>query len=276
MLEENVIHRGIPMPVYLKEPGISSSSLNYIVPPHTPFDFITNQREPYFKGNAAANLGTFIHSANLERDTFDDLYIYESEKIDKRTKEGKERAKEFLEQTKGKTIIPHDDRQKIEASMEAFDNHPELKEIMAHGTAEVTGIAKFAKHLYPGGIRYKAREDWLCDDGWIYDIKTISTAPVDTNLARIIANYNYHFKAVHHMEVMQRCGVDVKGFGWIFITTHLPVCHIVVKRMGKHMQEKAHQMWIDATALLATCLGKEQWPGYSHQIEEIELPAWAV
>lgn len=160
--------------------------------------------------------------------------------------------------------------------MEAFDNHPELKEIMAHGKAEVTGVARFAKHLVEGGLRYKSREDWLCDDGWIYDIKTLSVNPTDDNLAKTIANYNYHFKAVHHMEVMKRCGVDVKGFGWIFITTHLPVCHIVIRRMGDFMYYIAHDLWVEATARLANCIKTNEWPGYSDEIKDIELPSWAT
>ncbi len=276
MLEENKLYYDLPMPEYLSEDAIGSGTLNYIVPPYTPRDYQCNLQEPFFKGSDAANLGTFYHSANLERDTFDDLYIYEPEKIDKRTKEGKAKAKEFAEQAAGKTVISFQDRKKIEASMQAFDAHPELKEIMAHGNAEVTGVARFAKHLVDGGLRYKAREDWICDDGWIYDIKTLSINPSDANLAKTIANYNYHFKAVHHMEVMKRCGVDVRGFGWIFMTTHLPVCHVVVKRMGYQMKEIAHDMWVEATALLANCVKTSQWPGYSENVEDIELPNWAM
>ena len=259
---------------YLNDPGIGSGTLNYISYPYTPADFKANVTSPYFKGSPSANLGTFIHSKVLEPATFDDLYIYEPLKIDKRSTAGKEKAAEFAKAAEGKIVIPFCDRVKIEAAAEAVGAHEELKGILSQGNAEITGVAYFAKHLTPDGLRFKTREDWLTDDGYVYDIKTLSEHPTDDNLAKTIQKYAYHFKAVHHMEVLRRCGVDVKGFRWVFITTHLPTCHVVVKSMSLEMEAIGKALHSQAIGLLAHCTKTNTWPGYSQTIEPIELPSW--
>ena len=274
MLPLNRVLVDIPMEEYLADPGIGSSSLGYICPPYTPADYKANKDKPYFKGSGAANLGTYIHSAVLEPDTFDDIYIYEPTKFDKRTKAGKDECLKFQEKSEGREIIPFSDRAKIEAAVKAVDDHDELCDILMNGTAEVTGVSNVAKHIIPGGLRFKTREDFLCNDGNIFDIKTLSEAPTDRGLSRVIQKYNYHFKAVHHMEVMRRCGVNVKSFGWIFITTHLPVCHVVVRILSRDMLETAERMHSEAIAQLAHCAKRDVWPGYSQKIEAIDLPTY--
>lgn len=276
--KENYLHLDLLMEDYLRSQGIGSSSLAYILPPYSPLDYVTNLVRPYFTGNSGSNLGTIIHSALLEPKTFGSLYAVEPEKIDKRTKAGKEQAKAFADDAKGKTVISYQDNEVLQSILNYAYAHSQLKEILSDGAAEVTGFARVAKHLTDSGegILCKSREDWLCDDGYIYDIKTTSMMPTDDNIQKIILKYNYHFKAVHHLEVMRRCGVNAKGFAWIFISTHLPVKHIVIRKMGSAMHSFAYNMWREAIDTVAQCENTQIWPSYSESVQEIELPDWAI
>lgn len=272
MLETGKLLYGVPMQDYLKDPGHGSSTVSYIVPPYTPQEFYENLKNPFFKGSNEANLGTFIHSAVGEPDSFDDIYVYEPERFDKRTKAGKEKSLEFKTKAEGKIVIPFGDRPKIEAAVKAVSEHPEISEIYKSGFAEVTGVAWFSKHLVEGGLRFKSREDWITPDGMIWDIKTTSSPVDEKSLAWTIYKYKYHFKAYHHMEVMRRCDLDVKGFGWVFITTHLPVCRVVAVTMSPVMEAAAARQHQEAVALLAKCTSENKWPGFYEPIKPINLP----
>lgn len=261
---------------YHNDPALNASKLTYILPPYTPRDFFENSKNSYFKGSKSTDLGTTIHSAILEPDTFDDLYIFEPKVFVKNTKDGKAEYQEFLNRckTEGKISVPYKDKLKVEAALLAGKNHFELQDILAEGEAEVSAFAHLGHELIEGGIRSKTREDWITRDGWIYDLKTTSGNLDSRSIQKTITKYKYHTKAAHHVKVMRQAGLDIKGFGWIFATTHLPVCHIVIKKCSEKFLNYAENEQYEALELLAQCTKDGIWPGHPTDIQEIDIPSY--
>jgi len=265
---ESGIHRDLPMQDYLDDEAIGSSSLCKIS--STPADYKAALTAPH-KDSKPLIFGTMAHSKMLEPDTFYDYYIDEIDFGNCRKKENKEKKDEWLKLHDGKIIVSASDKAALEKIEKAANQHDELCEILMNGVmnVEITGIAEFAKHLTPGGLRLKTRED-IISDGWIYDIKTTSSPVTDIGIARTIMKYQYHLKAAHHTQVMRRAGLDIKGFGWIFVTTNQDACHIVVKKLSEALLQASIDKHMELLSLLARCTKTDSWPGYSQKVEEIK------
>ena len=267
MLELGV-HRDLSMQEYLDDKAIGSSDLVKIGA--TPADYKAALTAPH-KESKALIFGTMLHSKILEPDTFKQYYIDEVDFGNCRLKENKTNKDYWLKLNAGKIIVSESDKASLEKIEKAAHVHDELNEILMNGVmnVEITGVAEFAKHLTPGGLRLKTRED-IISDGWIYDIKTTSSPVTDIGIARTIMKYQYHLKAAHHTQVMRRAGLDIKGFGWIFITTNQDAFHIVVKRLSAPLLEASIDKHTELVSLLAQCTKDDTWPGYSQEVEEIK------
>lgn len=80
--------------------------------------------------------GTAAHKYILEPDKFWDEYVIPP-KVDRRTKAGKEEWTEFLEESRGKTIINEEDMDKIMAMDSAIDQNPTASALLRSGEHEV-------------------------------------------------------------------------------------------------------------------------------------------
>jgi hypothetical protein len=106
----------------------------------------------------------------------------------------------------------------------------------------------------------------------VWDVKTISKDVTDKDELRwAIWNHKYHLSAAHHMAVMKACGVDVKGWGWIFVkSSGYP--HIVVSPCDKETLEFGKRDFEDAVGKIKICLEKNEWPGMPSGMIELGLP----
>ena len=120
----------------------------------------------------------------------------------------------------------------------------------------------------------KARVDWLTHDGYIWDVKTTSKPVDDDSLAKTIFHYGYHFSAAHHTRVLREAGIDVKGFGWIFVSTDTPYPHIVMKKSSAALTKAGEMDFEYAVELLGSCTQDNDWPGYPQEPTEIGLPSY--
>lgn len=256
----------LPMGDYLSHEYLGSSSLKKIL--ESPADFIAamKQREE----TKAMALGTAIHTAVLEPKEFLNRYLPQN--LDwgpknrlpgsKLWKELKESAKEL-----GLIPLPYEDVQFIGRVRVAALSHRPLQKILSAGVAELTAFAR----------GYKARTDWITDDeGFIWDLKTTSKPVDDQSLERTIFNYGYHFQAAHHSWVFKEAGVDISGFGWIFVSTGTPAVHIRLKRATPEMLTAGAIDHKYAMEQYENCKKDDIWPGYSDEIEDIDLPHYAA
>jgi hypothetical protein len=252
------------MEEYLEDDWVGSSALKKIL--DTPADYQAALDQTI--ETKSTLLGTAIHTMVLEPEKFLEQYLPQNEDWGPKNKKPGKQLWDDLKTTAkdlGLLALPYEDFQLISQFKDAGLRHIKLQEILSAGTPEVTAFAK----------GYKARCDWITDDGFIWDLKT-SSKPVDNaSLSRTIFNYRYHFQAAHHTWVFEQAGVDITGFGWIFVSTGTPYPHIVIRKASEKLMAIGRADHEYAMKQHEHCKKHDEWPGHPEEIEEIDLPYYA-
>ncbi len=264
-----MISYDMPMADYLKHPGVGSSSLKNIL--MSPRDYKAALAIPS-KDTASTLLGELTHTFMLERDKFDERYVVQPEDWGPKNKgEAKKKWDALKKKAKeeGKQHVSWEEKSFLDRLDGEMKSHIPLQAILNQGHPEVTVTCEHK------GIVYKAREDWIASDDWVWDVKTSVKMADDDTLARTIFLMGYHFQAAHHMFVLKNAGIDVKGWGWIFVSTGTPHPHIILRRASKELLEAGRTDHSYARNLLEACTRDNHWPGFPQTPVEIGLPQWA-
>lgn len=257
----------LPMEQYLAHPAIGSSQLKHMLLTPADYKAALEQRSNETK---ATVLGTAVHAAILEPDTFDDRYALQPEDWGPRNVgSGKKRWDEFKAENSDKLVVGYEDACYLRRVQEATKNHSGLREYLASGRAEVTGFSRYNEL-----IELKARAD-LLSQGMLWDVKTTSESIDDENIARIIFASRYHFQVAHHLRVFNDHGLELSGAGWIFISTKTPAIHIRLVQALPDLLTWARRDHDYALEKLDICMQCDSWPGYHEGVQDIVIPEWA-
>ena len=266
----------LPMSEYLAHPAVGSSTLKNIL--QSPADYKAALAIPS-QETAATQLGTATHTAILEPHKFNHDYHCQPEDWGPlNSGEGRKKWDQHKKQAKENGIIPlkWDDVCYLNRVRAAAESHEALQMLLRAGKPEVTAVAKIDGH------EYKARVDWLThksvgffEPRWVWDLKTSSKPVDDDTLSRTIFNWGYHFQAAHHTQVLKAAGIDVQGWGWIFVSTSTPAVHIVMRKASAALLSAGLEDWKYAKHMLEQCTKDDHWPGYAKTPLEIDLPQWA-
>ncbi len=183
------------------------------------------------KGNISAfDLGTYVHTAVLEPERFDEATaVYKGSQ-----RRGKAWDK-FKEENEGKTIIVHDaEKHKAGAlteltvaksCIESVENNEEAQEILAQGQAEVSIFLEL------DGLRVKARGDWVDFQRMILgdlkttkdDVRKVSTAKrvtkdfgYDLSCALYLDIFNQYVNTEGHPNPSKNQKMYFESFDWIY------------------------------------------------------------
>jgi hypothetical protein len=262
-----MIHYDMAMEDYLASPAIGSSTLKNIM--LTPADYKA-ARERKNEDTRATALGTAVHTVILEPDTFYDRYALQPEEWGPKNQgEGRKKWDAFKRENEDKIVITYDDAIFLKRVEESAKNHHMLQKQLKTGRTEATAFMKYSSIL-----DLKARADLLCPN-IIWDVKTTSESLDDDSLFKIVFNNGYHFQAVHHTKVLNaQENVDIKEFGWIFVSTKTPAVHIRMAKAPQELLKWARQDHDYALAKLEKCLESNEWSGYPTQIHELAIPDW--
>ena len=63
----------------------------------------------------------------------------------------------------------------------------------------------------------KAQLDVIDQDGWIWDLKTITGGLSDGNIRKAISSHRYHWQAYHYLTAAKSKRDDIKGIRYIFV-----------------------------------------------------------
>ena len=162
-----------------------------------------------FKESPAMKLGTAVHQAILEPWDFHDIY-HKIDKIDKRTKAGKEAYKKQMDIAGDKIILESDQNFIIQEIIKKFKNH-KLAQKYSKGEMELSHYTKYM------GIDVRVRPDCInriCN--FISDVKTCQDNSPEA-FKRDVYKWGYHLQAAFYMDV---CGID--NFKFIAVTTTYP------------------------------------------------------
>lgn len=162
-----------------------------------------------FKESPAMKLGTAVHQAILEPEDFYDIY-HVIDKIDKRTKIGKEAYLKQIELADNKIVLESDIHDIIKAILPKFREH-NLAQKYSKGEIELSHYTKYE------GIDVRVRPDCINRiSNFISDVKTCQDNSPE-GFKRDVYKWGYHLQAAFYMDI---CGID--NFKFIAVTTTYP------------------------------------------------------
>ena len=106
------------------------------------------------------------------------------------------------------------------------------------------------------------------------DLKTTAGSAAPNDFAVTAAKYRYYIQ-----EAFYRAGARATGIGdcdFYYLTVEKQPPNLVsVTRLHPDAIQLGDQLMRQAVRTYATCLETDTWPGYSDEVTEIDLPAWA-
>ena len=201
-----------------------------------------------FKESPAMKLGTAVHQAILEPDDFYDIY-HIIEKIDKRTKAGKEEYEKQKNLAENKIILESDTHYIIKEILNSFREH-KLAQHYCKGEIE---LSHYLKHE---GVDVRVRPDCINRiSNFISDVKTCQDNSPEV-FKRDIYKWGYHLQAAFYMDML---GID--KFKFIAITTSYPYT-VEVYTLDEDTLEFGRNAWQQAFSNWKIYLETKQTPGY--------------
>ncbi len=246
---------------YLTHPYDGSTGLRMIL--QSPADYRAYKSQPKID-TAATTWGTIVHCLLLEPSEFDKRYAIQPADWGPLNKlPGSRLWKEFKAENAHKQVIKADDARELLRIRNAACDHVQLQRILKGAITEVTA--------YDDDNELKACADCIDTDGVIWDIKTTSKGLHDEDLAWTVFKGGYHFQAVHQTHVFKKKR-DIRGWGWVFISTDTPAIHILPRRANYRFLAEAQKDFDWALEKRNWCRETNQWPGYGDDITEIYYP----
>lgn len=247
---------------YLKLPGISASFLKACS--QSAYDGYKFLHEPR-QSTKAMDFGTAVHTMLLEPHLFSEQYAI-AEKLDRRTKAGKEAYEAFQQANAGKIILDEEDAvklQRIVANAKAF---PQVAEALSEFKAEQT------YQFTVQGLECKARLDLVDSLGFfIIDIKTTKSAdPIE--FAKTILNMNYDIQLAHY--ALATGQPDNKVF---ILAVETDTCEVALYEVTKFIKTNyCARKYAKALQTAKEVLEMQVCPPkYTQSIVELDVPAWA-
>lgn len=260
--------RGMPADQYHASTALGSSVLRNVLRASPAHAAAAMDDE----SNQAQQLGTAIHAAILEPDTFTASVAIAPE-VDKRTKDGKARWESFLETTAGRTVITAEQGETLARVMDSYktlSNIPRLIEMCPERELSV-----FA-HDVEADFSIKARLDaYDFNTGLVVDVKTTSKHASREDFERAIASggWGYGLQACHYRRVCRLANVPFSDFVFLVIETVKPfgVAAFALDSDVIDMYEAEVTRGIALWAKASKAGRFEAWPD---EVQRIGVPAW--
>ena len=252
---------------YHAHPAVSKSHLDKVAksPAHYWAHYLDPNRvapEP----TPAMQLGTALHTAVLEPELWDSTIAVPPQAFDRRTKAGKELAAAFEAEAEGKLVLSPDDADRVRRMADAVHQHPASRFLL-----ELPGLRE-ASYFWKDadtGLECKCRPDWHSQDRrLVVDVKTTEDAS-PRGFAKSCANFRYHVQAHWY----QRPFAEAEQFLFIAVEKQPPYLVGVYAASPAFVAAGGRAADRDMQAL-ARCHASNRWPGYSEEIQLLDLPTW--
>ena len=224
-------------------------------------------RAPSAPSTPAQEIGTLVHLAVLEPDTWKACY-QPSPKIDRRTKEGKALAEwqASQEAERGIKYISEDLHREIEAIAFNVFSSVGSSGLLTGGVAELSGFTS----LLDCNIR--VRPDYLKDDV-IIDLKTTYDARPEPFLKSVLA-YQYEVQAALYLDACEAIDGKKRDFIWIAVEKDAPY-GVQIFKASQSMLARGRALYQQAIRTYLECSALDYWHGYTTAIQTLNLPKWA-
>jgi exodeoxyribonuclease VIII len=255
--------------------GVSKSGLDLIArsPLHYWGAYLDPHREPR-KETTAMAVGTAIHTAILEPDTFGERYVILPEGLDRRTTAGKASYEAVISQAcaTGAEVISANDAAKVLKIAAYAHAHPVAKAMFSDGKAEQSVFWTDDET----GVLCKCRPDWLLggENPAVLDVKSTLDASPD-EFARSAFKWRYHVQAAWYLDGVEAAtGLKPDSFMFLAVEKEAPFASAYyyadddMIRAGRAEYRRALRVYAD-------CLASGKWTGYTPKLLPLGLPKWA-
>jgi len=260
------LYPNIPMEEYHQLPGVSQSmlkTLRDLSPAHLKW-----QMDHPSPSTPAQILGSAVHDCVLLPELFETAWVRNVEG-DGRTKAVKEARAALAAEHPEATVLSASDHDTCLAIRDAIAAHPKARQLLI-GDAEQSALWIDE----PTGVLARGRFDLLGHKtGTIVDLKTTRCAARDP-FHRDIWNYGYHIQAAHYLGGAKALGLPFRNFAFVAIEKDPPYGVALYELSIEAIQDGTREL----RPLLdryAECLESDTWPGYSENVEVIDIPVWA-
>lgn len=255
------------------EPSLSASMATTLLDRSPLHAYHAHPRLGGAKGEATAAMdrGSLIHKLVLGAGA--DLAIIDAD--DWKTKAAREQRDAAREDGKIPVLRhAHDDAQEatesIRASLRAL-------EIELDGESEATIV--WREHVLRGDpIWCRGRLDHFWSSGRILDLKTTSAGAHPKACARRLIDYGYDVQRAAYVRAVEMLCPHLRGrvdFLFAFVEVEPPYA-VTVGRLDGMLREHGERRWSMAVQRWASCLRRNEWPGYSSEIVTFESPGWLL
>lgn len=215
-------------------------------------------------------LGTAIHCAILEPETWASRYVAKPDFGDLRTKAGKAARDEWLATVAPDVVILDADEHALaERCAASVRAHPAASSLLSHGRAEE--IVTWTDAVT--GIACKGRLDYLAFNRLV-DLKS-TRAQTLRDLAREIAGRLYHGQLAFYLDGAMAAGrlSDVSQVYVVAVQTVEPFDVIPARIMTGDL-ELGRALYRSLLRKYAACRAADYWPGLAPGVVDLPLPAW--
>lgn len=272
MTFEPGLHEDVPNAAYhsglRSNPKPLSASMAKCLVTKSPAEFKWEQENRTEK--TAFDEGQAVHELVLEGE-FKTIDVYDFDSW--RTKESQQAKAESYANARHPML--RKDVRNLEAMALAVHSSPLASSIFTNGRAEVSALVQD-----PGtGIWLQARFDWLTlpDIGAprIGELKTTAKGANPRSFNREIAEYRYHLAGAFYGRVLKLLGYDDPTFTFVAVGKSAP--HFVSVLELSEKDRLIGDMLVDkAISTYATCLERDDWPGFDREIHATDLPNWSL
>lgn len=235
--------------------------------------YVTKEAAQPERSDAFA-FGSYFHTAVLEGEkAVAERYAVQTEKYDRRTKDGKAAAAAFEAANAGKDVVALADVKLAEKMLAAVRAKKTCVELFAHGAPEVT-----MRHQV-GPFAVQCRCDWFDDrlDEWkrptIVDVKTVESIGA---FEKQFLNYAYYRQAAFYRlvasEVLKLQGPEPR-FIFVVVEKSEPF-DVAIYQPDEIALETGRTECVALLKRLKACYLSGEWSGQPDSIQPLELPAW--
>lgn len=208
-------------------------------------------------------LGSLVHAMYLEPEIVTEQFFL-SEKVDGRTKKGKEAKARALEaEAKGLTVVNEEEWEKAQTIITSLKNNLGFLE---NGDAEMTAVWEMF------GVKCRGKIDWLYKDGKIHDLKTTQSLKY---FEKSVGNFGYHRQAAFYGRAMKQLFGKFKGFTLRVVETtgSFDSADIDIDVEALRVGDKEVRYLLDK---LKCCQDTDSWPGIytPDKVNTVGLPRW--
>lgn len=276
---ETRIYENITNEDYHVGPGVSKSDLDLIH--RSPAHYMAAKLEKPAETPAKV-LGTAMHAAVLEPDTFTERFIAEPADLNKRTKTGKEEYAAFELECirKHLTILTQDQYATSLAVRDAiFHNTLVSKTLKYKGKAECSiywhDDALMEELGLPDDyLLCKCRPDFLRDDGVVIDFKSTTDARPGA-FQRSVLEYRYYVQHAYYCSGIKAVFGSYRDYIFLCCEKEPPYAAAVYMLDDEHFFKGVREYRQDLKTYIK-CKQEDKWPAYEEKIFTLELPKWAA